>query len=84
MQGAQRSGRLPGGTGAGATHADRLDRLAHELSNLLGVVTNYATLLGRQLHDQAALADVGQIQAAAQRGAELVRDLGELANRRDV
>ncbi|MDA8261333.1 MAG: PAS domain S-box protein, partial [Actinomycetota bacterium] len=62
--------------------ADRLESLgklaggvAHDFNNLLGVILNYTTLLERQLEDPRARADVGEIRAAAQRGADLTRQL---------
>ena len=62
--------------------ADRLEGLgklaggvAHDFNNLLGVILNYTTLLERQLEDSRHRADVGEIRAAAQRGADLTRQL---------
>ena len=72
---------------------DRFDRLqslgrlaggvAHDFNNLLGVILNYSTLLSRRLTDDLAVADVGQITAAAERAAALTRQLLAFA-RRDV
>lgn len=69
---------------------DRLESLgqlaggvAHDFNNLLGVILNYSTLLSRQLKDDLAIADVGQIIAAAERAAALTRQLLAFA-RRDV
>ncbi|MDA8117473.1 MAG: PAS domain S-box protein [Actinomycetota bacterium] len=62
--------------------ADRLDSLgklaggvAHDFNNLLGVILNYSTLLERQLQEPRQRADIGEIRAAAQRGADLTRQL---------
>lgn len=63
--------------------APHVGAAAHELGNLIGVILNYATLLARSLADQPALADVGQIQTAARRGSELVRDLADGAEGAD-
>lgn len=60
--------------------ARQVGATAHELGNLIGVILNYATLLARALSAPEALADVGQIQAAAQRGGELVRELADGAD----
>jgi signal transduction histidine kinase len=72
---------------------ERFDRLqslgqlaggvAHDFNNLLGVILNYSTLLSRRLTDDVAIADVGQITAAAERAAALTRQLLAFA-RRDV
>ena len=69
---------------------DRLESLgqlaggvAHDFNNLLGVILNYSTLLARQLTDELAIADIGQITAAAERAAALTRQLLAFA-RRDV
>jgi len=60
--------------------ARQVGATAHELGNLIGVILNYATLLARALSAPEALADVSQIQAAAQRGSELVRGLADAAD----
>ena len=57
--------------------------IAHDFNNLLGVILNYATLLHRSLDDEVAQRDVGEIRAAAERGAGLTRQLLTFA-RRDV
>jgi PAS domain S-box-containing protein len=57
--------------------------VAHDFNNLLGVILNYSTLLARQLKDELAIADVGEITAAAERAAALTRQLLAFA-RRDV
>ncbi len=57
--------------------------VAHDFNNLLGVILNYSTLLARQLNNENAIADVGEITAAAERGAALTRQLLAFA-RRDV
>lgn len=67
---------------------DRLESLgklaggvAHDFNNLLGVILNYTTLLERQLTGDQALADLREVRAAAQRGAELTRQLLSFARR---
>jgi two-component system cell cycle sensor histidine kinase/response regulator CckA len=57
--------------------------VAHDFNNLLGVILNYVTLLSRQIHDPAHASDLGEIRAAAERGAALTRQLLAFA-RRDV
>jgi hypothetical protein len=57
--------------------------VAHDFNNLLGVILNYDTLLARQITDPIAIADLGEIRAAAERGAVLTRQLLTFA-RRDV
>lgn len=57
--------------------------VAHDFNNLLGVILNYATLIGRSVTDETVSADLGEIQAAAERGAALTRQLLTFA-RRDV
>jgi signal transduction histidine kinase len=54
---------------------EQLDRTVHDLTNLLGVIVNYATLLGRQLTDPMALEDLSNIRTAAEQGLGLVRQL---------
>jgi two-component system cell cycle sensor histidine kinase/response regulator CckA len=50
--------------------------VAHDFNNLLGVISNYATFLARSPELPANLApDVAQISLAAQRGADLTRQL---------
>jgi signal transduction histidine kinase/CheY-like chemotaxis protein len=57
--------------------------VAHDFNNLLGVILNYNTLLARRVTDPTATADLGEIRAAAERGASLTRQLLTFA-RRDV
>jgi signal transduction histidine kinase len=50
--------------------------VAHDFNNLLGVISNYAAFLARSPELPATLArDVAQITLAAQRGADLTRQL---------
>lgn len=54
----------------------RARELIHELNNALGLVINYATLLGEDLRDQPGFADdLHEICTAAGRAADLVREL---------
>jgi hypothetical protein len=57
--------------------------VAHDFNNLLGVILNYVTLLSRQVTEPQLAADLGEIRAAAERGAALTRQLLAFA-RRDV
>ncbi|HWI04693.1 MAG TPA: PAS domain S-box protein [Acidimicrobiales bacterium] len=57
--------------------------IAHDFNNLLGVILNYTALLSRQATDPRTGADLGEIRAAAERGAALTRQLLTFA-RRDV
>jgi PAS domain S-box-containing protein len=57
--------------------------VAHDFNNLLGVILNYTALLGHRMSDPTAAADLGEIRAAAERGAALTRQLQTFA-RRDV
>lgn len=53
--------------------------LIHEPNNALGLVINYAILLGEDLRDQPGFADdVSEIRAAGERAATLVRELSAL------
>ncbi len=68
--------------------ADRLDSLgklaggvAHDFNNVLGVILNYATLLERHAPDAQWRADLGEIRAAAERGAALTGQLLAFARR---
>ena len=50
--------------------------IAHDFNNLLGAITGYADLVAdASSMDAEARADVGQIQAAAQRAARLTKEL---------
>jgi hypothetical protein len=53
----------------------RAGTTAHDIANLLGVISNYSVMLTRQLSEPAAAADVGMIRAAADRAVELTRQL---------
>jgi|GEM_PF-3749038 signal transduction histidine kinase len=54
----------------------RARELIHELNNALGLVINYAILLGEDLRDHPGYADdVREIRAAGERAADLVREL---------
>ncbi len=57
--------------------------VAHDFNNLLGVILNYTTLVERRVDDEMASTDLGEIRAAAERGAALTRQLLTFA-RRDV
>ena len=57
--------------------------IAHDFNNLLGVILNYTALLARRATDPTVTGDLGEIRAAAERGAALTRQLLTFA-RRDV
>jgi PAS domain S-box-containing protein len=57
--------------------------IAHDFNNLLGVILNYTALLARRATDPTTTGDLGEIRAAAERGAALTRQLLTFA-RRDV
>jgi PAS domain S-box-containing protein len=57
--------------------------IAHDFNNLLGVILNYTALLTRRAPDPMTAGDLGEIRAAAERGAALTRQLLTFA-RRDV
>ncbi len=57
--------------------------VAHDFNNLLGVILNYATLAQRAIDDPAVSDDLQQIRNAAERAADLTRQLLAFA-RRDV
>jgi PAS domain S-box-containing protein len=57
--------------------------IAHDFNNLLGVILNYSTLLARTAPTPQAAQDLAEIQAAAERGAGLTKQLLTFA-RRDV
>ena len=62
-----------------AARLDALGRLsggvAHDVNNLLGVIGNYATVIGRTASDPGLLADVEGIEEAVRHGSELTRRL---------
>ena len=67
---------------------DRLDSLgrlaggvAHDFNNLLGVILNFTTLMEGQALAEQTRYDLGQIRAAAERGAALTRHLLTFARR---
>ena len=47
----------------------------HDIHNLLGVILNYCTLLGRDLSDPGSEADLREIQTAAEDAVGLVREM---------
>ncbi|HXK19450.1 MAG TPA: histidine kinase dimerization/phospho-acceptor domain-containing protein [Polyangiaceae bacterium] len=56
--------------------------LAHDLNNLLSVVMTYTVLVMEELKpDDPALADLEEVRAAAERAAELTRELLKLGKR---
>jgi PAS domain S-box-containing protein len=52
-----------------------LAQVAHDLNNLLSVISNYATLATRGTDDPAVVADLGQIRLATERAALLTGEL---------
>jgi PAS domain S-box-containing protein len=59
--------------------------IAHDFNNLLGAITGYADLVAdASSMDAEARADVGQIQAAAQRAARLTKELLIFSRRKPV
>jgi PAS domain S-box-containing protein len=58
--------------------------VAHDFNNLLGVILNYATLIGRNIDDATVASDLGEIKAAAERGAALTRQLLTFSRRDPV
>jgi PAS domain S-box-containing protein len=57
--------------------------VAHDFNNLLAVITNYASFVSEELDDkEAAQNDLGQIRVAAERAAELTRQLLAFAGRK--
>ena len=56
--------------------SSRAREIIHELNNALGLVINYAILLGEDLRDQPGFADdLSEIRSAGERAADLVREL---------
>jgi PAS domain S-box-containing protein len=49
--------------------------VAHDFNNLLAVILNYAAFLGEGIDDEAQQADLREITTAAERAAELTRQL---------
>lgn len=72
--------------------AERLESLgqlaggvAHDFNNLLGAIMNYAAIVAEETVNQPAVhADAEQIQAAAERGARLTRQLLTFARREPI
>ena len=58
--------------------------IAHDFNNLLGVILNYASVASRHVDDPAVTADLAEIQAAAELGASLTRQLLTFARREPV
>jgi hypothetical protein len=57
--------------------------VAHDFNNLLAVITSYVRFVSRELDDkEAAQHDLGQIRVAAERAAELTRQLLAFAGRK--
>src|SRR5665213_956009 len=57
--------------------------VAHDFNNLLAVISNYASFVSEELDDkEAAQNDLGQIRVAAERAAELTRQLLAFAGRK--
>jgi signal transduction histidine kinase len=58
---------------------DRVQEVSHDLANVLGIALNYTAFLVEDLADAATEGPVGehlpQIEAAARRAVELVREL---------
>lgn len=70
--------RLPGarslGLHMGATER-RIADIAHDLNNVLIVITGYAFLLQKSVKDPKNRADIAQIRDAVERAGELVQKL---------
>jgi two-component system cell cycle sensor histidine kinase/response regulator CckA len=58
--------------------------IAHDFNNILGVILNYSILAGKHVTEPRAVADLGEIRAAAERGAGLTRQLLTFARRIDT
>jgi PAS domain S-box-containing protein len=57
--------------------------VAHDFNNLLAVISNYASFVSEEIDDkEAAQNDLGQIRVAAERAAELTRQLLAFAGRK--
>jgi PAS domain S-box-containing protein len=57
--------------------------VAHDFNNLLAVISNYASFVSEEFDDkEAAQNDLGQIRVAAERAAELTRQLLAFAGRK--
>ena len=55
--------------------AAEVSSAAHDLTNAVGVIGNYAELLNRSVTDPVALSDIRQIDAAAREALGIVRRL---------
>jgi CheY-like chemotaxis protein len=60
---------------APAVAAMTASEFVHDIHNLLGVILNYCTLLGRDLSDPGSEADLREIQTAAEGAVGLVREM---------
>ena len=58
--------------------------VAHDFNNLLTVILGHADLLRAAVHEPTALADIGDIHAAAQRAADLTRQLLTFARKQRI
>ncbi|MBK7905735.1 MAG: PAS domain S-box protein [Gemmatimonadetes bacterium] len=58
--------------------------VAHDFNNLLTVILGHADLLRSAVHEPTALADIGDIHAAAQRAADLTRQLLTFARKQRI
>ena len=64
-------GRVPGG----AVPPAEVRAIAHDLTNLLGVIRNHALLAERGVEDPEVRADLAQVCVAAEQAAHLCRQL---------
>jgi PAS domain S-box-containing protein len=58
--------------------------IAHDFNNILGVILNYSILVGKEVTEPQAVADLAEIRAAAERGAGLTRQLLTFARSDDT
>ena len=58
--------------------------IAHDFNNILGVILNYSILVGKQVTERQAVADLGEIRAAVERGTGLTRQLLTFARSDDT
>jgi signal transduction histidine kinase/CheY-like chemotaxis protein len=58
--------------------------VAHDFNNLLGVILNYASFVARRTDDEQVKADIEQVVKAAERAAELTKQLLIFARRETV
>ena len=59
---------------------DRVTQIAHELTNMLYVISNFALLVERATTDPAVLADLAPIRVAVRRAGLLTSELGVAAD----